>query len=154
MAMPQVSWYTADNSTQVTQWNIGTVDAGSVSTEFDVLVWNNRGGAGVLSDMTNCTVTTKDQSGGNTGELITNTWIEVKCLSAGESAFSPIGGTTTHAIKGGGAAAAGVISGAVNDGSIANAAANFASLALHANVPGTATAGAVSFITRVAYQYV
>lgn len=153
MAAPVISWYKADNTAQVTSWDIGTVDAGSVSNDSIFLIWNNRGGASLVSDMTNCAITTKDNAGGNNGEIITNKWIEVKVDSMGESSFSPIGGTTTKTVQAAGAAA-GVISGAINDGSVANAALNFAKVTLHANVPSIATAGNVSFLTRIAYQYV
>lgn len=157
MPAPIVSWYTQDNTSQVTQWDIGTVDAGSVSAPFSVLIWNNRGGSAAVSDMTNCTITTKDSSGGNTGELVTNTWIEVRVDSLSESNFTPVGGTVTKDIRGKAAAnPAGVIKGSANDGAIATVASqgNFSELTLRANVPPTATAGLVNFLTRVSYQYV
>lgn len=157
MPAPIVSWYTQDNTSQVTQWDIGTVDAGSVSATFSVLIWNNRGGSTAVSDMTNCTITTKDSSGGNTGELVTNTWIEVRVDSLSETNFTPVGGTVTKDIRGKVATnPAGVIKGSANDGAIATAASqgNFAEATLRANVPPTATAGLVNFLTRVSYQYV
>ncbi|MNB95577.1 hypothetical protein D3C81_693970 [compost metagenome] len=153
MAAPVISWYKADNTTQVTSWDIGTVDAGTVSNDTTFLIWNNRAGTGAVSDMTACAVTTKDSSGGNNGEIITNKWIEIKVDSMNESTFTPIGGTTTKTVQAAGAAA-GTISGAVNDGTTANAAVNFAKITVHANVPAIATAGNVSFLTRIAYQYV
>lgn len=152
MAAPIVSWYTSDNNTQVTQWDIGTVDAGSLSAEFIVLIWNNRGGSSAVSDMTNCTITTKDNSGGNNGELVTNTWIETK--PDGEASFTAIGGTVTKDIKAVNAsAAAKTIKGDINTALVTNTV-NFAKLTLRANVPPTATAGLVNFLTRVSYQYV
>lgn len=152
MAAPVVSWYDSANATQVTNWDLGTVDAGTVSPDTTFLIWNNRAGGTLVSDMTNCALTTKDNAGGNTGELVTNTWIEAKL--SGDASFTAIGGAVTKAIKGGGAAAAGTISGAVNDGTVANSATSFATVILHANVPPTATAGNVDFLTRVSYQYV
>lgn len=154
MAAPNVFWYTADNNTQVTQWDIGTVDAGSISTPKDILVWNNRGGTTALSDMTATTITTKDNAGGNTGELVVNTWIECKVISKNEASYFPMGGTVTRDLKAQDAAVAnGIIKGSANDGSI-SATANFCRISLRANVLPTATAGLVSFLTRISYQYV
>ena len=56
MAAPIVSWYSKDNSNPVTNWQIGTVDAGTISNEFEFLVWNNRGGNSLVSHMTNCVI--------------------------------------------------------------------------------------------------
>lgn len=163
MAAPQVNWRKADNSGAVASWAIGTIDAGTSSQDFGVLIWNNFGGTTDLSTMTSCTITTKDGSGGNTGELVTNKWIEVTVVSAGETGRTAIGGTTTHAIQAGGNTtnAAGTSSpnaneilGVKNDGNINNAKGNYAQVTLRANVPGNATAGNVAFLTRVAYQYV
>lgn len=152
MAAPIVSWWNATNDVQQTSWDIGTVDAGSVSPDTQFLIWNNRGGTTAVSDMTNCTITTKDASGGDTGELVINRWIEVRVDELGETTFIPIGGTTTKQIGNG--ITAGVISGAANDGTLANADANYCLITVHANVPATATAGNYNFLLRVSYQYV
>jgi len=164
MAAPQVSWRKRDNSAPVDKWTIGTIDAGDTSAVFGVLIWNNFGGTGDLSTMTNCTVTTKDSSGNNTGELVLDKLIEVKVDSDPSSTdFEPIGGDATHPIQAGGNTtnASGTTSpntqeilGVANDASKNNARGNYAELSLRARVPGTATAGNVSFLTRVAYQYV
>lgn len=155
MAAPIVSWYEGNNSAEITNWAIGVVDAGSVSTEKQMLIWNNRGGSSAVSNMTNCTITTKDSSGGDTGELVLNTWIEVQVNSMGEVDFTPIGGTTTKVIEASGVTAGvGEILGTINDGTVANSPDNFADVTLRANVPSNATAGNISFLTRVSYQYV
>jgi hypothetical protein len=156
MPAPIVSWYNTDNTVQVTQWDIGTVDAGSVSEPaFGVLIWNNRGGEADVSDMTSTTITTKDSSGGNSGELVENVWIEAKVNSLAEATFSPMGGLTTRALKADDSnVASGVIKGTANDGTKENARGNFSDVSLRANVPPTATAGLVNFLTRVSYQYV
>jgi hypothetical protein len=156
MPAPVVSWYNTENTVQVTQWDIGTVDAGSVSDPpFGVLIWNNRGSAEPVSDMTSTTITTKDQSGDNTGELVENTWIQAKVNSLAEATFSPMGGTTTRALKADDSnVASGIIKGTVNDGTVENSRVNFCDVSLRASVPPTATAGLVNFLTRVSYQYV
>lgn len=163
MPTPQVSWFKTDNVTPLPKWDIGTIDAGSISPSLGVLIWNNRGGTGDLSTMTNCTITAKDSAGDDTGELVLNTWIEVRVDSMGETGFTKIGGTVTKTIQAGGNTtnAQGTFSpnakeilGVINDGSTANAKGNFAQVTLQANVPATATAGNLNFLTRVAYQYV
>jgi len=155
MPAPEVLWYNANNTAQVTEWNIGTVDAGTVSAPTTFLIWNNRGGSSPLSDMTNCTITTKDNAGGNTGELVVDKWIKVRVDSLGETEFNDgIGGLITKVI--GAEGTPGIISGAANDGNMNTAAtkANFAKVTLVADVPAMATAGNVSFLTRIAYQYI
>lgn len=156
MAAPIVSWYTADNATPVPKWDIGTVDAGAQSTGFGVIIWNNRGNAvDDVSDMTSATITTKDSSGGNTGELVTGTWIEAKVVSLGETAYTAMGGTSTRDLKAEGSTIpTGTIKGTKNDGTKVNSLDNFVEVVLRANVPPAATAGLVSFLTRVSYQYV
>lgn len=155
MAIPKVTWYDMTNTNPVSRWDIQTVDAGTVSPPTTFLIWNNRGGTTVVSDMFNCTITTKDSAGGNTGELVLNKWIEVKVDTMQEANFTAIGGIATKAIKAGGNATASYIHGDINDGNIATTATqrNFAQVTLHANIPPTATAGNVDFLTRVAYQY-
>lgn len=154
MAAPKVEWFNVDNTTAVTTWNLNTVDAGTISVATSFLIWNNRGLQTAVSDMESCTITTKDSAGGNTGELVSNKWIEVKVDTLSEATFSPIGGTVTKAIRAGGTVVtAGIIKGTVNDGTMVGAADNFAKVTLQANVPATATAGNVDFLTRVAYLY-
>ncbi|AKE16159.1 hypothetical protein COM24_23370 [Bacillus toyonensis] len=163
MPAPQVNWRKQDNSGAVPSWNIGTIDAGTPSSDFGVLIWNNFAGTTDLSTMTNCTITTKDSAGGNTGELVTNKWVEVTVASAAETGRTPIGGNSTHPIQAGGNSTntdgtfspnANEILGVKNDGNKTNAKGNYAEVILRANVPGNATAGNVAFLTRVAYQYV
>ncbi|MFW5895218.1 MAG: hypothetical protein ACOCT9_00590 [archaeon] len=153
MPAPVVSWYNADNDTQETAWDIGVVDAGSVSDDKTFLIWNNRDGSEDVSDMEECTITTKDAEGGDVGDLIEETWIEAQCDSAGEDSFTPIGGTDTHPIEaGGGDAGKQEILGGTNDGSLDDGD-NYAEVTVHANVPSDANAGTIEFLLRVSYQY-
>ena len=164
MPAPAVSWLKTDNVTTLSKWEIGTIDAGSSSPALGVLIWNNRGNANNdFSTMTNCTITTKDSSGGDSGELVLNTWIQVRVDSMGESSFTSIGGTATKVIQAGGNTvnSKGTFSpgnkeilGVINDGSVGNSKGNYTQVTLQASVPATATAGNVNFLTRVAYQYV
>jgi len=152
MTAPIVSWYNSTNDTQQTSWDVGVVDAGSVSAETQFLIWNNRGGGTAVSDMESCVITTKDTGGGNTGDVVAEKWVEVKVDELDETGFTAIGGTTTHPIGNG--ITAQVISGAANDGTLANADANYCLLTLRWAPPSTATAGERNWLTRVSYQYV
>ncbi|SEF95124.1 hypothetical protein [Paenibacillus sp. UNC499MF] len=146
-----VQWYNATNTSQENSWDIGPVDAGTASTEKTFYIWNNRGGTAAVSDMGGCTITTKDSAGGNTGELVLNKWIEMKCDSMNETTFSPIGGAAIRVIQAGGGAGAGIIKGTANDGTVANSVPNFAKITVRANVPANATAGNYAFLTRINY---
>lgn len=153
MPAPIVSWYDSENESELTQWDIGTIDAGTVSDETTVLIWNNRNGDEDVSKMENCTITTKDEDGGNTGELVEDTWIEVKVDSMGEDDFTSIGGDTTKEIEAGGSnAGSQEILGDSNDGSMDDDD-NYAEVTLRADVPSNASAGNIDFLTRVSYQY-
>lgn len=153
MAAPIIEWYDQTNTFQETQWQIGTVDAGSISPDTTFLIWNNRGRSEAVSDMTNCTITTKDILGGNTGEVVEDLWIEARLNSIPNDDFEKIGGTIVKPIQSA-AGVTGQISGAANDGTKENASSNFAEVTVRANVPATATAGNFSFLLRVQYQYV
>lgn len=149
---PKVEFTQPNGTTPVSLLDFDTVDAGTFSREFSILVWNNRGQSSAVSDMTQCTVTTHDQNGGNTGELVTGRWIEVRVDSMGENTFTPIGGTNSKTIQAEGVGA-GIISGAANNGTVAGAKQNYAQLTFVANVPTLATAGNVDFLIRVSYQF-
>jgi hypothetical protein len=151
MPEPIIKWYDDANSSTVSNWAIGITDSGTVSPDTTFLIWNNRGGATDVSDMTECTITTKDASGGDTGEIVTGEWIETRVDSAGETGFTPIGGQTTHPIES--TLAAGTIGGVANSGTIA-ASDNYAEVTLHANVPQGAVSGETDFLLRVSYSYV
>lgn len=156
MANPVVFWYDRSNQNQLTQWPIGTVNAGEYSAQLGVLIWNNRGGATDVSDMTGCTITTKDILGGNGTspftEPVVNKWIEVRVDSNDETGFTAIGGAVTHPIKARGAAPD-VISGAANTGNKDTDIANYAECTLQANVPTNASAGTSQFLVRVSFSW-
>lgn len=186
MAAPIVSWYSRDNSKLLTNWNIGTVDAGTISNEFGFLIWNNRTGESMVSTMTDCVVTVRDTSGGLDGnELVKGRWVEVKVDSLSEASFTAIGSQTASGLGDPAPDAqyeavekaiqcdktafdtaaltveemvagdfTSPIGGFVNDGVKDNSKANFAEVTLRVNVPESAPAGSIDFLTRVRYSYV
>lgn len=154
MAAPIFTWMNSTNTSQMTSWPVGTVDAGTPSPDTTFLIWNNRGGSTDVSDATSCTITSKDAGGNDTGELVQNLWVKVRVDSMGETEFSDIGGATTKSIKAGGTAPAGTIKGTSNDGTTTNSVVNFAQVTAHVTPHALATAGQVNFLLRVSYTYV
>jgi hypothetical protein len=180
MAAPIVSWRTVDNISVFSSWPIGTVDAGQAKPVDGqpFLVWNNRNGITDVSDMQNCTIITKDNVGGDTGELVINKWIQVKVVSLGESGWTPIGKNTPKTIRTNGCTTNGdgqwypnvaphagegtsydILGVKNSDGGnpasgLTVAAGNYVSILARANVPSNAGAGTTNFKLRVAYQYV
>jgi hypothetical protein len=179
VAQPLVSWYKETNldTDQITRWDIGVVDASQTSPDFTFLIWNNRKGSVDVPDMQNAAIMTKDEFGGNTGELVEGQWIEVK-VDQIDSTFNKIGWdvnlnapvsrpvkttrsttfnfvTSTpnvppHTTTNGEISILGV----ANDGDLVNAAGNYVKVTLHCRVPGNASSGLINFRTRVVYQYV
>ena len=141
MVAPVIAWWNSTDSSQYSSYSWGTVDAGSVSADNTFNIWNDKGGGAGSSTATSVTFTAKDSSGGDTGELVTGKWTEVKCTSYGDSTFTTVGGTTTKAI---GYASA-------NQTVPSN---QKAICVVHENIPGGATAGTVNFKLRCSYQYV
>lgn len=90
MSSPILSWTDATGTAQVTNFDMGVVDAGTVSKEFEFILWNNKRipgsnnpttnkeyGATDISDVEDLTITTKDITGGTSSEVVTNRWIAV-----------------------------------------------------------------------------
>lgn len=183
MAAPVITWYNTANIAAVSSWAIGIVDAGTESDELEVLIWNNRGGVTPVSDMQNVVITTKDSTGANAGDLVLDTWVQVKVNSLGESTFTAVGGTVTKAASTilqtentdvGSPWTPNVaphdtispstvdILGVINDGALwtantpgnIHAGGNYIHITLKASVPSDASAGTISFKTRCAYQYI
>jgi hypothetical protein len=163
---PIPKWYEVVNNVeqQALSWNAGTVDAGSYSDEKEFWIWNNKGGGSAVSDMTNVTLTTKDVDGYDLGKIaspnIEDRDAEVQVsVYDGEldeyGDFNAVYGSSQTIDLVSASGELGVIAGAINDGNRNTTAskANFARVKLKLRVYETADAGAVSWKTRVSYQY-
>ena len=164
---PKPTWRNPDDLTDISTLthDFGTVDADTDSVDFHVHVWNNFGGATAVPDMTDCKITTKDSASGNTSDPVIGKWVQVKCTSANETAFTAIGGSEgvelgatgsgvfghEHSIKAKDQAT-GVIKGAINTGILTDTP-NFADLYMKAHVPLNALAGTTNFKLRVNFKY-
>jgi len=154
MASSPVLTLTDSNNTVLSTLNFGVVDAGNYTGGVRVRVYNNLANAAGISDALNPTITTKTYNGLDSGdsvangnEVVINQMIQVQCLSAGQTTYYSIGGPNVQSIsdtppQSGNAAPSPVIH--------SN---NYADCLLRAQVPSSATAGNISFLIRVAFQY-
>lgn len=150
MAQPIVSFMDDTNTSVVANWDIGQIDANSTSPILKVLVWNNKGGAGDVSDMQDCSVTLLDGTGGDLAPIVTGKWMQAKVNGTG--AFDPIGGATSKPIKAAGQTE-NLIKGLANTGVLADVA-NFSAVELKVVPPGVnAPAGRHDFRIRIQYFY-
>lgn len=183
MAGPQPipSWREAVALTVLTApHDFGVVNADTDSPVLHAHLWNNFAGSVAVPNMTDCTITTKDPTSGNTTDVVIGKWLSVCCLSAGDIDTNPanwyaVGGTTDvelgtlgsgvmgyqHPIKAGGLDTAGVggvavlgnvITGNINSGVIGDLP-NYADLKMKAHVPMNAFAGSIDFLIRVDFKY-
>jgi hypothetical protein len=92
MAKPVIFWYDATHTAQVTTpFDFGVIDAGDESNIFTFNVWNNKGAQEDVSKMEDCTITTRDMSGGlgdTVGSIIQSVrdnWFHAQIDSLGET---------------------------------------------------------------------
>ena len=95
--VPIVTWTNASNTEQVNMWELETVEAGNdpASTLSTFLIWNNKGGATAVPNMTNTVITTKDTGGNMNIPLVRERWVQVRCDSLGDSTFTAIGASNS-----------------------------------------------------------
>jgi hypothetical protein len=109
MTKPIIFWYDATHTTQVTTpFDFGTIDAGDESNVFTFNIWNNKNGLEDVSKMEDCTITTRDMSGGlgdtvgNVIQSVRDNWFHAQIDSLGETdlanASSKIGKDFSKAI--------------------------------------------------------
>jgi hypothetical protein len=161
MAQPIVAFYNANSSATVGRWDIGEVDANSESPVLDVVVWNNKGGTEVVSDMQDVSVTCLDGTGGDTAKMITERWMKVLVDTTAEKdtngtkKFSAIGGVDARPMRAQGVLAAqgNIIKGTINSGVMAEAQENHAKATFKVGVPLNAPAGKHDFHIRTQYFY-
>jgi len=164
MAQPIPKWYEVVDEVEAIalSWSVGTVDAGNFSAEKEFYIWNNKSGVTPVSDMTNVFITTKHTDGTDSGLIADPNpasragVVEVQTFDGSVfSAWQEIHGSTSTVTLLNAQGASGVIEGAVNDGNRITpaTAVNFARVKLRLQVYEWAPAGAVSWKTRVSYQY-
>lgn len=79
MALPKISIYDNDGNEKVSTWLVGTVKAGTSSTELTVNIWNNRYGSSDSPDMIECSIVAFDKNGGSSEAIVSDEipWVKV-----------------------------------------------------------------------------
>ena len=154
MASSPVLVLTDSNNTVLSNLNFGVVDAGNQTGGVRVRVYNNLANAKGISDALNPSITTKTYNGLDSGdsvangnEIVINQMVQVQCLSSGQTSYYSIGGPNVQYVSDtppqpGNAAPSPVIH-----------AGNYADCLLRAQVPSSATAGNISFLLRISFNY-
>jgi len=77
MALPNMAFYDSGDTTIVTSWPVGTVQAGQASALLVVNLWNNKGGT--LADTAiNLTVNVRDSNGVFIEQAVSEKWVQAK----------------------------------------------------------------------------
>ena len=161
MAQPVVTFFNADSSAAVARWDIGEVDAQTVSPTLSTVVWNNKGGAVDVSDMQSVSVTCLDGTGGDTEILVAGRWMQTLVDTTADKdagnnkKFTAIGGVDSRPVRAQGvlAAAGNLIKGTANTGVMDTSDVNLAKMDFKVAVPLNAPAGQHDFRIRVLYFY-
>lgn len=91
---PVIEWYESPDALEpLSSWDYGTVDAGARSAVKKFFLYNNKGGSGA-STATDVKYTTYDDAGGGeTEDVVTQRWLEVRIVSDdGVAVQDPDGG--------------------------------------------------------------
>lgn len=183
MAVPIVSWFQANQTTQITAgtpYTYGTLDAGTdvANPVHTFYIWNNKGGATDVSKMEAVTITTRDKNfgdGSTVGQenyLVKDNWMHVQVDSNGETDidqntsrvgkdFAKALTTTGSTIKDNTGAsitpvtpATQEILGIKNNGNYNDAKGNYVKISTKLFVPLLASSGKIDFKLRCAYRFV
>lgn len=180
MAVPIITWMNSTHTQPVqVPYPFGVIDAGDLSPVYTFNIWNNKGGTTDVSKMEDCTITTRDMSGGlgntvgNEVEVVKNNWFHAQIDSLDEKDLNqessrigkdyskPIGTTGTTKKDNLGVSyptpikpVAKEILGVKNNGNAVDAAGNYVTISFQAEVPLDAKSGQQQFKLRVSYRYV
>lgn len=185
MAAPVVTWRNITNPTVVaSNWDLGVLDAGTTSAQFEVAIWNNYNQTADVSDMQDCKLWTRDSNGAATKDLVTQQWVNawnpttlttiqtrvdfankkpvgtdsLSIVAKGSTVYNAVTSTPgegTH-VDSIDTANKYLILGVANDGSVVagHAQGNYAHVGLVCIIPLNASAGATNFLVRCSYKYV
>ncbi|MBN3522254.1 hypothetical protein [Paenibacillus apiarius] len=174
MTQPIISWLNSTHSAEITApFDFGVIDAGDSSPPVTFNIWNNKNGDKDVSKMEDCTITTREIGGGLETQVVNNNWFhaQVDTLDEtdiadpssliGKTRSKPLGttGSTTKDHSGKELTtpltpAAQEILGVNNNGNPLDAAGNYVTVTLQAEVPMDASSGRQDFKIRVSYRYV
>ncbi|OPH47575.1 hypothetical protein BC351_10305 [Paenibacillus ferrarius] len=167
---PSVSWYeyvseidAAQGTRPLSMWQLNTVEADGNSdlTLKKFIIWNNKSGTQAAQTMRNCTIGTRDTSGGFNQPLVKERWVKGH-FPVGANPFA-IGAVDNAGVltavempikAASSAAATGTVEGNINDGNMATAGndKNYSIFQLRMVVPASSGAGLVQAKLRVGYE--
>ncbi len=151
---PQVSFYNEDNTTEITRWDIGEVNAGQESESKTILIWNNRGGATDRSHMEDTEITSlAGSSNFASHELVNDRWLYIRVDSMDEISPTAVGGESYKKAVAARGVGNGIVQGFANSGALDDAA-NYAKITKYVQPRQYASAGQHDFVVRVSYTFV
>ncbi|MCE5169636.1 hypothetical protein LQV63_09955 [Paenibacillus profundus] len=173
MTQPIISWLNSTHSAEVTApFDFGVIDAGDSSRPVTFNIWNNKNGKTDVSKMEDCTITTREMEGGLETQVVSGNWFHAQVDSLGETDIAdpssligktrlkPIGTTWSTTKDHSGkelttplTPAAQEILGVNNNGNPLDAAGNYVTVSLQAEIPLDASSGRQDFKIRVSYRY-
>ena len=99
---PVITLYDITNTTVVTTWDVGVVQAQIPSASLTINIWNNKGQSAAVSDLKECNVTVLDSSGDTANDDVArDKWIQINepSVDGNTTTWTQIGGSTTKDIK-------------------------------------------------------
>ena len=154
MASSPILSLTDTNNIVLSSLNFGVVDAGNLTGGVRIRVYNNLANAAGVSDALNPTITTKTYNGLDSGdsiangnEVVVNQMIQVQCTSSGQTSYFSIGGANVQSISDSPPQSGNTPPPPTIHSN------SYAECLIRAQVPSAATAGNISFLLRVSYQY-
>ena len=152
MADPIITFWDSTDSTQLSSIPWGSCGKGVETSEYTMNVWNNKGGSSPVDDAINCSITTMTYTGLESGdtvangqEVVSDTMLNAKCTSYGDTSFTAVGGSTTTPIGY-------TTSTATLKGSTATPSEQKATVVLKMSVPSDATGASINFKIRLNYS--
>lgn len=154
-ATPVVSFFNRDTNVDlsISGWSVGQVKADESSDVLELRVWNNKGGAELASTMQDCELFILDSSDAKIEPIVTEGWLQGKCISLGDTTFKSLDDTEILNI-GSSELSDYQIGGATNDGGEAGNSENYSDIDLRFDVPFGATHGDKNFSIAVKYFFV
>lgn len=150
---PNIQLYNSDNTTLVSTWNIGTVQAQVESAVLTINLWNNKGGTEDVSDLKDCTIAVLDSNGTSaTDDVARDKWVQVCVTPVDGSTYTAIGGTTTKAFRANSGVTDNIVKGTKNAGNDTNTA-NCSTINFKIVAPINSEPGTKSFKIRFTGYY-
>ena len=149
---PQMAIYNKTNTSLLTSWNLNVVKSQTPSDILTVNVWNNRGGAQLVSDLKNPYVAVVDYNGETAvDEVAKNKWVQVNVpsIDGDDTIYTPIGGSVTKTLKANGGTDDYYISGEANNGNAVDSPSNVCTINFIVIPPPNSIPGEKLFKIRI-----